>query len=80
MDYDLAIATIKASKVPFGIVMMQLKHGIKPDKTCGGCSARLELHVNGVHHYCWRSYSQADLPENTLACGKWRNRETPEHN
>ncbi len=75
IGYPDLIARLKASKVPWPIVLQHLKFGIDPEHTCGQCSRWLELHVNAVHRSCALAYSSSTVPAETVACRKFRPRD-----
>ena len=71
-DPRAALATLKRSGIPLPVVGMLWRYGFHDGETCGTCASRLGLYANGVHRYCSRAFSTAEVPEGAPACKKWQ--------
>lgn len=65
MFYPEAIATIKASGVPWPVAMLHIGFGFKTGKCCGECRHWI------YQSKCGKSWSDEDVVADTLACGKF---------
>lgn len=76
MFYPEAIATIKASGVPWPIAVLHLRYGVDKEHTCGQC--RLFHHgdyATGLeYNHCLLSWSKEEVPEETMACKKFQDK------